>query len=143
MNRRNLRREVIGFSLVGSISFAVDFLVFNGAVILGADLWVANILAIGCSAVFGFLGNSLYSFRHRFEEGSRRAIAGRYMIFTAVSVSVTMGLTSAVLALLSNQGLLVINIGRVAVILGVVVLRFLGLKFIVYKSRTGGEVPSE
>jgi putative flippase GtrA len=142
MNKKHLRREVVGFSLVGSISFIVDFVAFNGSVILGLDLWIANLVAISCSAIFGFLGNSFYSFRHRFEKGSRNSIATRYIFFTLVSVFVSMGLTSIVLEQLSDQGLLIVNLGRVTAILGVVVLRFLGLKFIVYKSKAVQEVPS-
>lgn len=142
MKRNNLRKEVLGFSLVGSGSFVVDFTVFNVAVITGLEIWVANILAIGSSAIFGFFGNSFYSFRHRFEQGSRKAIATRYLIFTLVSVVVSMGLTSIVLALLSDQNLLLVNLGRVTVILGIVVLRFLGLKFVVYRSNVGKDKPS-
>ena len=142
MKRNNLRKEVLGFSLVGSGSFVVDFTVFNVAVITGLEIWVANILAIGSSAIFGFFGNSFYSFRHRFEQGSRKAIATRYLIFTLVSVFVSMGLTSIVLALLRDQNLLLVNLGRVTVILGIVVLRFLGLKFVVYRSNVGKDKPS-
>jgi putative flippase GtrA len=141
-NKKYLRREVLGFSLVGSISFAVDFLTFNTSVVLGVELWIANIIAISCSAIFGFIGNSFYSFGHRFEQGSRKVIAARYLIFTIVSVLVSMGLTSLVLAHLSDQGILVINLGRVAVIFSVVILRFLGLKFIVYKAKKGNRVPN-
>lgn len=142
MKRNNLRKELLGFSLVGSGSFVVDFTVFNVTVLSGLEIWLANILAIGSSAIFGFFGNSFYSFRHRFEQGSRKAIATRYLIFTLVSVFVSMGLTSIVLALLSDQNLLLVNLGRVTVILGIVVLRFLGLKFVVYRSNAGKDKPS-
>lgn len=142
MKRNNLRKELLGFSLVGSGSFVVDFTVFNVTVLSGLEIWLANILAIGSSAIFGFFGNSFYSFRHRFKQGSRKAIATRYLIFTLVSVFVSMGLTSIVLALLSDQNLLLVNLGRVTVILGIVVLRFLGLKFVVYRSNAGKDKPS-
>lgn len=134
MKRNNLRKEVVGFSLVGSGSFLLDFTVFNISVLLGLEMWVANILAITSAATFGFFGNSFYSFKHRFEQGSRSAISTRYVIFTLVSVLLSMGLTSIILALLSAQSLLLVNLGRVTAILGIVVLRFLGLKFFVYRS---------
>jgi len=142
MKKRYLRREVVGFSLVGSLSFVVDFVSFNGFALLGLDLWISNILALSCSVLLGFLGYFFYSLRHRFEQGSQSALAGRYAFFSVVSTFVSAGLTAVSLAQLSNQSLLLINRARVAVILGVVVLRFLGLKFIVYKSQTRNEVPS-
>ena len=137
IKKSNLRREVVGFALVGFGSFAVDFSVFNLSLLFGLEIWVANILAILSSASFGFFGNSFYSFRHRFDQGFRSAIATRYSIFTILSVFVSMGLTSIVLALLSDQSLLLVNLGRIAVILSLVVLRFLGLKFVVYRSNSG------
>jgi putative flippase GtrA len=140
--KNNLRKEVIGFSLVGSGSFLVDFTVFNLFVLSGLEAWVSNILAIVSAATVGFFGNSLYSFRHRFEQGSKSAIATRYIIFTLVSVFVSISLTTIVLVLLGDQSLLIVNLGRVSVILSVVVLRFLGLKFFVYRSNTGKDRPS-
>jgi putative flippase GtrA len=134
INTSRLPKEVFGFLFVGSISFVIDFSVFNLLVLWGTLPATANLIAICCASVYGFIGNSLYSFKHRFNLGSRALITLKYFLFALLSVVVSAALTTLVLAALSNQGLIEQNLGRTAVILSLVLVRFLGLKFVVYYS---------
>ena len=129
-----LPREVFGFLLVGSIGFIIDFTLFNASVLSGIDPWTANLIAISCAALFGFIGNSFYSFRHRFDPGSRYRATFRYLVFTILSLLASAALTSIALAALSDYGLIEQNLGRIAVIVSLVAARFLGLKFLVYRN---------
>ena len=133
-NTSRLPREILGFLLVGSISFAIDFAVFNTLVLSGTRPATANLIAIPCAAVYGFIGNSLYSFKHRFNRGYKVSIAIKYSLFAILSLVVSAAITTLVLAALSNYGLIEQNLGRTAVILALVLVRFLGLKFLVYRA---------
>jgi putative flippase GtrA len=132
--KRLLRREIFGFSSVGAISFIIDFLAFNLMVLSQVPSIYANMIAILLSAMFGFLGNSLYSFKHKVVKGKEVSLFVRYVVFTCISLSLSVTATSLVLSQLSESGLVAQNIGRTAVILSMVIIRFLGLKSFVYWS---------
>jgi putative flippase GtrA len=119
---------------MGSTSFVIDFSVFNSLVLSGTSPVTANLIAISCASVYGFIGNSLYSFKHRFHRGSRVSITLKYFLFAVLSLIVSAAITTLVLAALSNQGLIEQNLGRTAVILVLVLVRFMGLKFFVYRT---------
>lgn len=127
-----MRREILGFSSVGAISFIIDFLAFNLLVLSNVLPIYANIIAITLSAIFGFLGNSLYSFKHKVIKGKEISLFVRYVLFTLFSLSLSVTATTLVLSQLSENGLVAQNIGRTAVILSMVIIRFLGLKSFVY-----------
>ena len=127
-------REVVGFFLVGSVGFAIDFTFFNASVLAGLEPSTANLIAITFAGIFGFIGNSFYSFRHRFDRGSRSSITLKYVLFSVLSLIASAALTSLVLAGLSGYGIIEQNLGRITVIVGLVVVRFLGLKFLVYRT---------
>ena len=127
-------REVVGFFLVGSVGFALDFTLFNAFVLGGLEPSTANLIAITFAGIFGFIGNSFYSFRHRFDHGSRSSIALKYLLFSILSLIASAALTSLMLTGLSEYGLIEQNLGRTTVIVGLVALRFLGLKFLVYRA---------
>jgi putative flippase GtrA len=129
-----LPREVFGFVLVGSIGFVIDLTLFNASVLSGINPATANLIAISFAALFGFIGNSFYSFRHRFDRGSRYRATFRYLLFTILSLLASAALTSIALAALSGYGLIEQNLGRIAVIVCLVAARFLGLKFLVYRN---------
>jgi putative flippase GtrA len=132
-SRSRLPREVFGFLLVGSVGFLIDLFVFNASVFSGISPSTANLIAITSAGLFGFIGNSFYSFRHRFDQGSRSSMTVKYFIFSLLSLIASAALTSIVLAGLSGYGLIEQNLGRTTVIVGLVVVRFLGLKFLVYR----------
>lgn len=127
-----LRKEIIGFSSVGAVSFIIDFVTFNFLVFYEIPSLYANLVAILFATIFGFVGNSLYSFKHKVMKGKELSLVTRYVIFTLLSLSLSVTLTSAVLSQISENELVMQNIGRTAVILCMIVLRFLGLKLFVY-----------
>jgi putative flippase GtrA len=130
---RNSRREVIGFTSIGAISFAVDFVSFNLLILIQWPVVLANLTAISLSALTGYLGNSYYSFRHKTKSKSVLRIGIRYLIYTVVSVIGSFFITSIVLWILTDAGIVMQNIGRTAVVLLVVGIRFWGLRNFVYK----------
>jgi putative flippase GtrA len=134
--KKTLRKEIIGFVLVGSIAFGVDFLTFNAAVISGLQPSTANLIAIGLATVLGFFGNSLFSFGHRFNSGLRAQMSLNYFLLTVISLVLSVVLTTLVLNSLSTDSHLIQNLGRTSVIAGLVILRFLGLKYFVYSAFT-------
>ena len=132
--RRLLQKEIVGFSSVGAISFIIDVVAFNLLVLSQVPSFYANMIAILLSAIFGFLGNSLYSFKHKVVKGKQVSLFVRYVVFTFISLGLSVTATSLVLSQLSESGLVAKNIGRTAVILSLVIIRFLGLQSFVYWS---------
>lgn len=130
--RRLLQKEIIGFSSVGAISFVIDVVAFNLLVLSKVPSVYANFFAILLSATFGFLGNSLYSFKHKVIKGKEISLFLRYVVFTLLSLSLSVTATTLVLSQLGESDLVAQNIGRTAVIVCMIIIRFLGLKSFVY-----------
>lgn len=125
--RRETRKQLLRFLVVGSTSVAVDLLVYR---LLGAT-WLSRDAAKGVSylagVVVGFFGNKWWTF-----ESARRSAAEPilYLAVYAVTLAVNVGCNRAALAVLGEgRGLWAFLLAT-----GVTtVLNFLGMKLVTFR----------
>ena len=129
-NNKN-RKEIFGFLLTGTLSFLVDTISFNVFLLLGVNVYASNVTSICLSAIFGFIGNTHYSFSHVTKSSYSKTML-KYSVFSVLSIVIIGTVTSFALFLVDSKDILVINFVRTSIIIFSVVFRFIGLKFFVY-----------
>ena len=86
----HILREVGKFGVVGAVSFAVDFAIFNGLRIsAGMETLTAGTISMTIAATVAFVGNRLWTWRNR-ERTSLRREYGLYFLFNLVGLGITL-----------------------------------------------------
>jgi putative flippase GtrA len=94
-----LAREVSKFGVVGAISFAIDFTVFNVLLQAGSETLVAKTISTVVATTAAFVGNRFWTWRHR----EHQHMGKQYGMFFFLN-AVGLGIGLACLAL-SHYGL--------------------------------------
>ncbi len=136
-----LYREVIKFGIVGGVAFVIDMGSFNllRHTVLSAKPTTATVLSATLATVFAWIGNRVWTFRHR----RNRPVHHEAALFVGTN-GVAMGVQVGVVALshyvLGLQTITADNIAKfVGIVLGTI-LRFWAYRAIVF----AGELdPSE
>ena len=126
-----IKREISGFLVVGSASFVIDFLAFNGLLASGHSPYFANFISITLSAIAGLLGNKLISFRHK-KEKTTRTLVFRYAVVAILSIAANQILTVFLFRFVDISNVVEVNLAKIGVISVMIGLRFLALKFYVF-----------
>lgn len=114
--------RLFGFGLSGGIGTLIDFAVFN-ALLVGAELnfFIANLLSFACGSIFAFFLLRRFFYQNTVV-GVSKSFA-LYFVFGAISV-LSSSLAIAGIAQVSAS-LLWINVAKVAVVLGLFLLKFI------------------
>ncbi|GGL08544.1 GtrA family protein [Mangrovihabitans endophyticus] len=94
-----LIREVSKFGTVGGLAFAIDFLVFNALLKLGAETLVAKTTSTVIATTIAFVGNRFWTWRHR----AHHHMGRQYTMFFLLN-AIGLGIALACLAI-SHYGL--------------------------------------
>ena len=118
---RGVWREVTKFGVVGALSFVVDnggynLLVFGlpggaeGGVMRAAPVQ-ASVLATGAAALFSWVGNRYWTYRHRHRDKMAQELA-LFLLANCVGVAITAGTVYASRHLLGLESVLSDNVAR-------------------------------
>jgi len=90
----HILRELGKFGVVGGVAFVVDLLIFNVlSVSFGVEALTAGTISMIIAATVAFVGNRLWTWRHR-ERTSLRREYGLYFLFNLVGLGITLGCLS-------------------------------------------------
>lgn len=110
---RQITREGVKFSVVGSAGFVVDLLVFNLLLHFGGPLHdsplTAKTVAVIAATMLTFSGNRLWTFRHRARTGVAREYT-LFFLFNAVGLGIALACLSTSRYVLGLSGWLADNI---------------------------------
>lgn len=127
-----IKRELSGFLFFGGISFGLDFLVFNGLVLLSLNPHLASAISIVVSAAANFLGNNAYTFSHSTNK-SKSSKSTRFGLVALASITSTQALTSIGFMIISNENVVALNAVKVIAIVLTMGFRFVALKKFVFR----------
>lgn len=96
-------RQVSGYALIGVLQLLVDWGAYVGLTALGVPTVVANPGARAVGALFGYVGNGAYTFRH--PEGRHRLGRGSLLRFLLLWSTLTAASTAALVAIDAVGGL--------------------------------------
>lgn len=136
---RALRHRLARVALVGAVSGAVDFGVFNLLLLTGqrsTEAIVAfNTLAFGCAMVVNYSLNARFSFG----VAMTRESAVRYTVFTAFGLVLYNGNLLLVRWLLEAESPVLLNASKVIAMGVLVVWNYLGYHRFVFRTADGGD----
>ncbi len=120
-------------ALVGAVSAAVDFAVFNLLLLAGRTdagfVVVANTIAFGCAMLVNYSLNARFSFG----VAMTRSSAARYVAFTAVGLLLYNGNLLLLRWLLEADGALLLNVSKVLAMGLLVVWNYIGYRRFVFR----------
>lgn len=132
-----IRRELLVFLVVGSLTVLIDFLCYRTLLSTGSGTGLAKASGFITGTVFAYFANRAFTFGHR---AHAPGSAWRFALLYAVSLGANVGVNGAVLALLAGTALAVQ--GAFLVATGVsTCLNFLGMKLFVFRDHTPAEAP--
>lgn len=126
-----LKREISGFLIIGLFGAVVDFGLFNVLLGYGWEPIPASVFSVTAAGILVFFGNLLLSFRH-VEVASKRSAAAKFFLLALLTVMVNNLLVGAAITQIGDPSVLQVNLIKAFVILGLMALRFLVMKFVVY-----------
>lgn len=93
-------RQLSGYALVGVLQLLVDWAAYVGLTALGLSTLVANPGARAIGAMFGYVGNGVYTFRqpeerHRLSRGSLLRFFMLWLMLTAASTAALAAIDAA------------------------------------------------
>jgi putative flippase GtrA len=133
-----IRRELLVFLVVGSLTVLLDFLSYRCLLWTG---WAGTGMAKACGfiagTIFAYFANRAFTFGHRTHAPGS---AWRFALLYVVSLGANVSVNALVLAVLSGMSMAVQ--GAFLVATGVsTVLNFLGMKLFVFRDRLPQETP--
>lgn len=133
-----IRRELLVFLVVGSLTVLLDFLSYRGLLWTGwTGVGTAKATGFIIGTVFAYFANRAFTFGHRTHAPGS---AWRFALLYAVSLGANVGVNALVLTLLSGMTMAVQ--GAFLVATGVsTVLNFLGMKLFVFRENRSLETP--
>lgn len=133
-----IRRELLVFLIVGSLTVLLDFLSYRSLLWTGwTGTGVAKASGFIIGTVFAYFANRAFTFGHRTHAPGS---AWRFALLYAVSLGANVGVNALVLGLLAGMAMAVQ--GAFLVATGVsTVLNFLGMKMFVFRDLTPVEAP--
>lgn len=126
-------REWLGMAVVGAVSVALDFGIFNLLLLAGAGAAIANLAAIGIATLVAFWGNLRWSFGHRSVADPGRAVAAFFAVNLVSAAAVELGVVAA--AAVSSE-YVVLNSVKLALTVVATVVRFIAYRSWVYRDST-------
>ena len=127
-----IKRELLIFLIVGSLTVLVDFLTYRGLMaIFATPTATAKGIGFVTGTIFAYFANRFWTFGHRTH--ARSSIA-RFALLYAVTLGINIGVNATSLSLLDNMP----HKLQLAFLLATgvsAVLNFLGMKFFVFAHR--------
>lgn len=126
-----IRRELLVFLVVGSLTVLVDFLTYRGLLWSGVA-WTGGAKAAGFLAgtVFAYFANRAWTFGHR---SHRSGTAWRFALLYAVTLGANVSVNAAALRFLAGTGFAV-QLAFLAATGVSTCLNFLGMKLFVFRA---------
>lgn len=128
-----IRRELLVFLVVGSLTVLIDFLSYRALLWTGwTGTGVAKAAGFIAGTLFAYFANRAFTFGHRTHAPGS---AARFALLYALSLGANVGVNAAALALLAGMSLAVQ--GAFLLATGVsTCLNFLGMKLFVFREHT-------
>ncbi|WP_036169908.1 GtrA family protein [Massilia sp. 9096] len=125
-----IRRELLVFLVVGSLTVLVDFLTYRGLLWSGM-VWTGGAKAVGFLAgtVFAYFANRAWTFGHR---SHRPGTAWRFALLYAVTLGTNVSVNATALRFLAGTGFAV-QLAFLAATGVSTCLNFLGMKLFVFR----------
>ncbi len=126
-----MRREVVIFLIVGSLTVILDFLTYR---LLIWTAWLNVDMAKGCGfiagTVFAYFVNRCWTFGHK-QHAPGSAL--RFVFLYALTLLVNVGMNTVGLSILKNN-VLAVQFAFLAATGASAVLNFVGMKWVVFRS---------
>lgn len=124
-------RQLSGYAVIGVLQLLVDWGAYVGLTALGVPTLVANPAARAVGAMFGYLGNGAYTFRH--PEGRHRLGRGSLLRFMLLWSVLTVASTAALAGIDAAGGLGWAWVLKPVVDLGLAGVAFVASRLWVYR----------
>ena len=132
-----IKRELIIFLIVGSLTVVVDFLSYRGLVwsnLMGVDL--AKAIGFLTGTVFAYFANRIWTFGHK---AHAPGSAWRFAVLYTITLSANVLVNALALEILGDESLAI----QLAFLLATAVsamLNFIGMKVFVFRSNSASEL---
>lgn len=124
-------RQISGYALVGVLQLLVDWAAYVCLTALGVSTLLANPGARAIGAMFGYVGNGVYTFRQ--PEGRHRLDRGSLMRFVMLWLVLTAASTAALVGIDASGGLVWAWMLKPVLDLGLAGVAFFASRFWVYR----------
>ena len=124
-------RQLSGYAVIGVLQLLVDWGAYVGLTALGVPTLVANPGARAVGAMFGYVGNGAYTFRH--PEGRHRLGRGSLLRFVLLWGVLTAASTAALAGIDAAGGLACAWVLKPVVDLGLAGVAFVASRLWVYR----------
>ena len=126
-----IRRELVVFIIVGSLTFAIDYFVYTCMMtFMHFSVELAKVIGIMAGTTSAYVVNRLWTFNHtHYSIGSIWRFLGLYL----VTLSINVGINSGALRLLGDKSIAVFIAFTLAA--GITAsLNFIGMRYFVFKT---------
>jgi len=130
-----LKRELVIFIVVGSLTFLIDYLVYTAMMTyMDLPVEIAKVIGIMAGTASAYVMNRLWTFNHtRYSLGS----IGRFLLLYLVTLGLNVSINTGVLTLLNSVPSAMFIAFTVAA--GVAAsLNFIGMRYFVFKTHKNG-----
>lgn len=128
---RQRLREAIWYLIVGGSAFVVDFVIFNGLRQIGWTFMAANSVSVSVSTGFAFFGHFRATFKHVKRVRVQRALF-RFVGLNFFSILATFSMLYMANTSQLADGIVLENLFKLAIILGVTVLKYLVMRRFIF-----------
>lgn len=130
-----LKRELVVFIIVGSLTFLVDYLVYTSVLAyIHLPVELAKVIGIMAGTTSAYVMNRLWTFNHtRYSLGS----IGRFLLLYVVTLGINVAINTGVLAILNGMpaatGIAFTIAAGIAAS-----LNFIGMRYFVFRTHQDG-----
>lgn len=131
-----IKREIVIFLLVGTLTVLIDYLTYRGLVLMGLmGIDLAKAISFLTGTLFAYFANRFWTFGHQTHASGS---SWRFVVLYSTTLGTNVLVNALALTLLGDatmavQGAFLLATGVSAS------LNFLGMKFFVFKARSGLE----
>jgi len=129
----------VTFALVGTVTFAADFALFNLALNAGFTVGEANLTSTTFAALVGYVGHLKLTYRSNGASANAENVA-KFILLGLISIALNQFLILSMIWLSEDPSRVVINIFKVASVLVTAVLRFFVMDRFIF--RTANKLPA-
>lgn len=130
-----LKRELVIFIVVGSLTFLIDYFVYTAMITyIYLPIELAKVIGIMAGTMSAYVMNRLWTFNHtRYSLGS----IGRFLMLYIITLGLNVSINTAILALLSGISAAMFIAFTIAA--GIAAsLNFIGMRYFVFKTHKDG-----